>query len=69
MTHEEYEAAKKELKEKQWKLKHLTGSDSFTQHMKMHIELLSAVIKKYEDCHHIGKPVLQNIYFETVVTK
>ena len=61
MTHEEYENAKKELGEKLWKLENLTGSDSFKQHMKMHVEFLQSVISKYEDCHHINKSVVQHI--------
>lgn len=69
MTHEEYEKAKKELKEKKWKLKHLTGSDSFTQHMKMHISLLEAVIAKHEDCYYINKPTIQNVEISIEVMK
>lgn len=69
MTKEQYESAKKELKDKEWRLKNLTGSDSFTQHMRMHIDLLKSAIEKYEDCYHINKPALQNIGFSTEVLK
>ena len=61
MTPQEYENAKKELKEKKWKLKNLTVSESFTQHMKMHISLLESLISKHEDCYHINKPTIENI--------
>lgn len=69
ITKEQYENSKKELKDSKWKLQHLTGSDSFTEHMKMHISLLEAVISKYEDCYHIDKPVIENIEFSVEVLR
>lgn len=69
MNKEQYKSAKKELKEKKWKLKHLAGSDSFSQHMKMHIDLLEKVINKYEDCHHINKQTIKCLSFECEVLK
>jgi flagellar biosynthesis chaperone FliJ len=69
MTSEEYENAKKELKQAKWKLAHLTGSDSFTQHMRMYISFLEGIIEKHEDCYHINKPALQNIEISIEVIK
>lgn len=69
MTPEQYENAKRDLIEKKWKIKNLTGSDSFTQHMKMQIDLLEALISKYEDCYHVNKPVIHNINIYTEVLK
>lgn len=69
MTEQEYENAKKELKEKKWKLRNLTGSDSFTQHMRLHINFLESLISKHEDCYHIGKPAAKHVEFHTEVLK
>lgn len=52
-TKEDYAEAKKLLKELTWKRDNMRGSDSFTQHMKMHVSLLEAVLLAYRRKHNI----------------
>ena len=52
-TKENYAEAKKLLKELTWKRDNMRGSDSFTQHMKMHVSLLEAVLLAYRRQHNI----------------
>ena len=52
-TKEDYAEAKKLLKELTWKRDNMRGSDSFTQHMKMHVSLLEAVLLAYRRQHNI----------------
>ena len=61
MTPKDYETAKKDLIDLRWKKQHLTGSDSFTEHMRLQIAFLESIIHKYEDCYHINKPFIENI--------
>lgn len=63
MNEEQYKKAKEDLECARWKLKNLIGSDSFSFHMKMHVDLLEDLIGKYEDSYHINKPIIEN--FET----
>ena len=52
-TKKDYAEAKKLLKELTWKRDNMRGSDSFTQHMKMHVSLLEAVLLAYRRKHNI----------------